>query len=601
VKGENFLNNLTSEKKEIIGKKATFVVKAGPGSGKTLAVAIKLYLELKEWQYRNRGLAAISFTNVAWREIEAKIVSEFEIASGLTYPHYIGTLDSFINKFILLPFGHLVMGCSHRPEIIVDWQPNITGNQECWKGCKLKDISYDASGNLICYDDKSHFKNCSCNHHYCERTKKTLHRRGYVTQADANYYALKILETYPIISQSIAYRFPVVFVDEAQDTSEIQMKILERLLSNGLERIMLIGDPNQAIYEWRIANPHIFLEKMKQWGTLPLNENWRSSKKICDFSDKLLKESYNSIARNEEVANFDFDPQVWGYRKDKPINDEAKKLIDQFLDLCRKNDIEIKKDKVAILVRGKNMIREIIGGNGQLIKPWRESFSKNGKSSKDTNRNHYANITKSRYLFDKGEYGEAFNLFERTISAIIMRKEYVTTIELGKCYEEMGLKEWRKRLFRLLTNLPKTDIPLGKWVESANSALIGQNNALNIGEFQIKIKKSREDNRYDESNIRDIFGIAAEDDHYTIGTVHSIKGKEFEAVLLILKEKSANEKYSKMINKNLADKEEMRIIYVAITRPKKLLVIATPEEDRKIWQTKFYGNIQKKQKKLFEF
>lgn len=489
------------------------------------------------------------------------------------------------------------MGCDCRPEIITNWEPSINGNLECKKySCKLKDISYDASGILSCYNSKGHFKDCTLSHSFCARAKRALQKSGYVTQADADYYALKLLENHPVISQSISHRFPVIFVDEAQDTSEIQMKILEELLNGGLERIMLIGDPNQAIYEWRIANPHVFLEKMDQWGSLPLNENWRSSKKLCKFTDRLLDGNCKSIPMNKKVANYNFDPLIWGYDRDKPLNAEASKLINRFLDLCSKHDIERSRDSIAVLVRGKNMINEIINGSSKSKgTPWREEYRANDKIFRDKNRNHYANIALSKYNFDRGEIRDAFRLFERTISAVKLEKEYISANELCTCYKDIGLKEWRKRIFKLLTDLPQTNMPLGKWIELANIALTKHRETLNINDFQIKIKQSKVGNRYDEANFKDIFGYANEEERYTIGTVHSIKGREFEAVLLILKEKSANKNYSNIINSSLADEEEMRIVYVAITRPKKILVLAVPECDRNIWHTKF------SQKNLFDF
>ncbi|OPY50890.1 MAG: DNA-dependent helicase II [Methanosaeta sp. PtaU1.Bin060] len=600
VRGEKLLEKFAGEKREIINKKGTFIVKAGPGSGKTLAVAVKLSLELKEWQYSTRGIAAISFTNVAWQEIEEKLRSEFEVANGLAYPHYIGTIDSFINRFILLPFGHLVMECSSRPEIIMNYEPNAMGNAECFKSqCRLKDISYDVYGNLICHNDRSHFKNCSQDHRYCSKVKENLHKKGYITQTDGNYFALRILEEYPSVSKSIAYRFPMVIVDEAQDTSEIQMRILELLLDNGVERLTLIGDPNQAIFEWRTANPDVFLEKTSKWDTLPLKENWRSSQRICRFTDRLLDGTCKSVAMNEDVRDFGFEPQLWGYDKDQPLNYEIGKLIDRFLSVCLDSEIGLSKDNIAILVRGKNIINEIISGNSQKdYSPWRERYIINKKTFRDKYKIHYANVAKSKYLFDTGEFYDAFKLFERTIAAIILGEEYINLNRIKECYVNIGLSEWRKQIFRVFINLPETNIDLGDWVTLANRVLSEFDKSLNLKGFQMKIKRSSKENDYKKLRFEDIFGSKKGDDRYTLGTVHSVKGRTFEAVLLILKEKSAKGKYSSMIDINLAKEEEMRVVYVAITRPRRILVIATPYTDLKMWENKF--QVQK-QKSIFDF
>ena len=302
----------SDEKIKIIRKDGIFVVKACAGSGKTSVVAAKIAFLLENWETSNRGIAAISFTNVAWQEIEDKLKNDFGMNLGLEYPHFIGTIDSFINRCLLLPFGHLILKCEKRPEIITNWEPRILSKKaECMsKMCKLNEISYDIKGNLICNSRRSHFVNCSLDHLYCKNAKSELYKKGLVTQTDANYFAMRLLEKYPDIAKSISFRFPIFLIDEAQDTSEIQMRIFEILLENGLSRLMIIGDPNQAIYEWRTAKPEVFLNKEKKLETLLLNENWRSSKKICTFTDKLVSEDYISTACNEKVKDYYFDPEI---------------------------------------------------------------------------------------------------------------------------------------------------------------------------------------------------------------------------------------------------------------------------------------------------
>jgi len=81
-----------------------------------------------------------------------------------------------------------------------------------------------------------------------------LLKAGYANQDDANYFGMKILEHYPKVAKAIIHRFPLFMVDEAQDTSEIQMKIIDLLIDNGLENIMLVGDPDQAISNGMMLN-----------------------------------------------------------------------------------------------------------------------------------------------------------------------------------------------------------------------------------------------------------------------------------------------------------------------------------------------------------
>lgn len=590
------IEDFSGDKIHILEKDGVFVVKACAGSGKTCVVAAKISSLLRKWESNNRGIAAISFTNVAWQEIEDKLKKDFGVDSGLDYPHFIGTIDSFIDTYLLLPFGHLVLNCENRPEIIMNWEPEIRGKFECKKsGCKLSNLSYDINGNLISYSDSSHFSNCSLSHRYCKASKIQLRQSGYLTQADANFFVMKLLEKYPDIAKAIVYRFPVFLIDEAQDTSDIQMKIFDLLLENGLERLMLIGDPNQAIYEWRTANPEVFIRKEIEWETLNLHENWRSSKEICAFTDKIVSNDYVSTACNEEIKDFNFKPEIWGYDVNESLNLETNRLIQEFIRICIIKGISINKEKVAILVRGKDILTEI-RNQGDFIRkePWKEQIRNNGKPEIDVNRIHYRNISKSKYLFDKKEYKESFRLLEKTIFAIKNGKKYVSNDELKEFIEQIDFKKWRIELFDLLTRLPNTDVSLKEWVDLANE-VIRSDCFFGISDFEIKIKKGTNEIKFGQIFV----DKEVETENYTLGTVHSVKGRTFEAVLLILKEKAyRNKRYVDLINENINDNEEKRIIYVGTTRPQKILVIAVPESDKKAWESKFYGNSGRKQKQL---
>ena len=111
--------HLSDKQKEILNySKGTVVVKACPGSGKTYSVSARISKLIIENEFRRKGIAAISFTNVACSEIEQKLRDDFGIYVPLKHPHFIGTIDSFINTYIFLPFGHLIMKCSIRPVLV---------------------------------------------------------------------------------------------------------------------------------------------------------------------------------------------------------------------------------------------------------------------------------------------------------------------------------------------------------------------------------------------------------------------------------------------------------------------------------------------------
>lgn len=74
----------------------------------------------------------------------------------------------------------------------------------------------------------------------------------------------------------------------------------------------------------------------------------------------------------------------------------------------------------------------------------------------------------------------------------------------------------------------------------------------------------------------------------TLSTIHKIKGKTFEAVLLILKKKVRKNYTTMLVNSDVSNEEELRNVYVAITRPKRVLQICVPDENNKNAWMKYF-------------
>lgn len=571
------------EQQAAVRKNGLFVVKACPGSGKTFTVAARMAKMLLRWPQLHSGIATISFTNVAWQEIEKYLSQVFEIRTPVAYPHFVGTIDSFINRYIFLPFGHLVMSCGRRPELVGpphdEWEPIGGGwywaNSECYRYlCRLNDFSYDIDGRITNFAPKSHFRRCKSEHRSCKDRKRTFMEAGYSTQLDANYFAMVLLKERPEIARALAFRFPVLMIDEAQDTSQMQMAIVDQLISNGLREVMLIGDPDQAIFEWRTAKPDLFLHKYRLWqdNCAELTNNYRSSRKICEWFSRISSSKEAPQALNAECKDFPLVPQIWTYKEGR-----CSEVPEHFLSLCRDNDIELGPATVAILARSKDLLHELLGGvtPAKALDPWRDRNSKS--------------VARSRYLFEKGRTVDAFRLLERTVCSIRTQEPFCSEDKKQLVVDQLGLARWRSGVYSLMTLLPSTNLRLGEWKEKANAFLSQRSNF--VPGFQIETKKDWGQNRYSEISFDEIFGgkdVRTEQAEYTAGTVHSVKGETFEAVLLCVKRRAGNsQKYANVLQSNIQVNEELRIIYVAVTRPRRILVIAVPDGDVDIWRTKF--------------
>jgi exodeoxyribonuclease V beta subunit len=89
------------------------------------------------------------------------------------------------------------------------------------------------------------------------------------------------------------YRFAIV--DEFQDTDALQWSIFRRLfLEHGESRLMVVGDPKQAIYGFRGADLPTYRgaveEMVEKWGatSCPLAVNWRSSPEMIEALNRFF-------------------------------------------------------------------------------------------------------------------------------------------------------------------------------------------------------------------------------------------------------------------------------------------------------------------------
>jgi exodeoxyribonuclease V beta subunit len=96
----------------------------------------------------------------------------------------------------------------------------------------------------------------------------------------------------PAACDRLRERYDVVLVDEFQDTDPVQWDIMHQAFGQGGATLVLIGDPKQAIYAFRGADVHAYLEArdvvQSEW---TLDVNWRSDQGLLEAYDALFAEA----------------------------------------------------------------------------------------------------------------------------------------------------------------------------------------------------------------------------------------------------------------------------------------------------------------------
>jgi DNA helicase-2/ATP-dependent DNA helicase PcrA len=120
-------------------------------------------------------------------------------------------------------------------------------------------------------------------------------RRGFVEYSDQVALALEIVRSVPNVRADIRDRYPVVLLDEYQDTSVVQTWLLSELFAN--TPVMAVGDPNQSIYGWRGASAANLEAFAGQFGTDPhalvqqfaLSTSWRNGHDILAVANAIVE------------------------------------------------------------------------------------------------------------------------------------------------------------------------------------------------------------------------------------------------------------------------------------------------------------------------
>jgi DNA helicase-2/ATP-dependent DNA helicase PcrA len=114
--------------------------------------------------------------------------------------------------------------------------------------------------------------------------------RSAVEYSDQVALALRIVGRQPAVADELRDRYRVVLLDEYQDTSVVQTRMLATLFAG--HPVMAVGDPNQSIYGWRGASASNLEQFASQFGAggaaFALSTSWRNGQHILDAANALV-------------------------------------------------------------------------------------------------------------------------------------------------------------------------------------------------------------------------------------------------------------------------------------------------------------------------
>ena len=129
-----------------------------------------------------------------------------------------------------------------------------------------------------------------------------LEKNGLFDFDDMIIEALKALKNDVAFRQTLQEKYQYIMLDEFQDTNPVQLAIIKELTDYEKPIIMAVGDDDQAIYEFQGATPTNLSDFQEYYGAemVALTDNYRSTQEILDFSRQIINQAPNRFA-NEKI------------------------------------------------------------------------------------------------------------------------------------------------------------------------------------------------------------------------------------------------------------------------------------------------------------
>lgn len=282
------------------------MILAGPGSGKTKTLTVKLARVLAEDVREPQRIACITYSNQCARELKNRL-SDLGIREQSRV--FVGTLHSFCLQHVVLPYIHLTDLPKRLPITVASTDEcetfqqkavdQIVGRNERWgpRFDKYRRTHLDRKAATWKDDDEEAAA-------VVERYEQHLDSAGLIDFDGMVLIGLHLIEEYEWVRTCLKARFPVLVVDEYQDLGHALHQIVQTLCFKAGIRLIAVGDPDQSIYGFTGAEPSL----LQSLGTHPdveevkLKLNYRCGAQIIRASEIALGEPREFEAANEEAG-----------------------------------------------------------------------------------------------------------------------------------------------------------------------------------------------------------------------------------------------------------------------------------------------------------
>ncbi|QQG50049.1 MAG: ATP-dependent helicase [Candidatus Berkelbacteria bacterium] len=327
-----------AQKKAVRTIEGPVMVVAGPGTGKTQVVAMRIAEILNQTQLNARNILALTFTEAGVTALRSRLE---KIIGSDAYQVTVATFHGFANEVITTfpyVFGFAVeamqVGELERLQIIhrivehdtslIALRPvraptfHVPSIAEAIRKAKQENVLPETLAQLARKEAKSKLTakritelqrqaikraealNVELSRVYAAYQKE-LKRRNLYDYEDMIIFAVQGLQEEADVIAYYQERFQYFLVDEYQDTNNAQNSLVESLAEFFPNpNLCVVGDDKQAIYRFQgasVANMLRFVRKYPALKVISLTENYRSAKRILDASTALINRNNYQLTR----------------------------------------------------------------------------------------------------------------------------------------------------------------------------------------------------------------------------------------------------------------------------------------------------------------
>jgi DNA helicase II / ATP-dependent DNA helicase PcrA len=558
--------DLTERQRGVVECDDNCFVRACPGAGKTRTM-VSLFMKVVAQLPPRQGAAVISYTNGAANEIRERC-ARMGRPEFCEYPHFVGTFDAFVARYLVVPFGSRWAPAGTRVRIVESWEGLGLHVQVTTKNRRRVSVPLDAfpltavgAIEEIDFSRVPYIARAAIQTQVeqalraARRIRDQIWKRGYLSCDDARVCALiRLRDTRGArLLAALAARFRTLIIDEAQDCSQIDLEILARLRDAGI-RTVGVADPDQAIFAFRGADATALATFAAPMRSVFLEENFRNSQIICQFASSLRQAATVDIAvgrhANEKTPILLMPYEGAGGGE---LGRTFSTALGRF-EVPESESIVIAHQLAAALRATGRPGPPDAGGSAA----WRLA---------DAVVRFRTATGEPKALLSAVQVVERLLLLRVGVDSHAMSPEHAAE---EQAVDIRWLRAEALQLLGSLARVPLEDSADGKWIATARRLL---------GERSAPLGRAVE--RSPKQLLPDRQGFVLPPDSgsapQTIraATAHSVKGREYHGVMVVLPNNKRTEEVINVWEARGGD-EARSVLYVAATRARRVLAIAVP-------------------------